>query len=119
MEIKLIELNCLICHIYDNNWVLKQQRLSNFKPKFTDQELVTCYFLAMLNNQRQIKEIYDYIQNHWLAWFPALPSYQAFNARLNDLTADFSLIFNSLLQAKLAAANADLSEDSLIDSFPE
>jgi hypothetical protein len=97
---------------------LKQQRLSNFKPVFTDQELVTCYFLAMLNNQRQSREIYDYISHHWLSWFPNLPSYQAFNARLNNLAADFCLIFNLLLQAKLAAPNPDFSEDSLIDSFP-
>jgi len=118
MEIKLIELYCLICHFYDNNCVLKQQRLSNFKPVFTDQELVTCYFLAMLNNQRQIREIYDYISRHWRAWFPALPSYQAFNARLNNLSADFCLIFNLLLEAKLQQRNQDFSEDTLIDSFP-
>jgi hypothetical protein len=53
MEIKLIELYCLICHIYDTQSVLKHQRLSNFKPVFTDQELVACYFLAMLNNQHK------------------------------------------------------------------
>lgn len=118
MEIKLIELYCLICRIYDNNSVLKQQRISNFKPLFTDQELVTCYFFAMLNNQRQIKEIYDYIFNHWRAWFPHLPTYQAFNARLNRLGSDFCLIFNLLLQAKLDTPNPDFSADSVIDSFP-
>ncbi len=118
MEIKLIELYCLICHIYDNNQVLKQQRLSNFKPVFTDQELVACYFLAMLNNQQSKQEIYTYISRHWLAWFPQLPSYQAFNYRLNNLSADFCLIFNRLLQAKLKKPNFDFSADSVIDSFP-
>lgn len=118
MEIKLIELYCLICHIYDNNPVLKHQRLSNFKPKFTDQELVACYFLAMLNNQRQIREIYNYINRHWLAWFPDLPSYQAFNSRLNNLAADFALVFDALLQAEFEKSPTDFSADSLIDSFP-
>jgi len=118
MEIKLIELYCLICQIYDNNSVLKEQRVSNFKPRFTDQELIACYFLAMLNNQRQIKEIYDYIRHHWRAWFPALPSYQAFNYRLNNLSADFVVIFDTLLQHRLCARHFDLTEDSLIDSFP-
>ena len=46
-----------------------------------------------------------------------LPSYQVFNYRLNNLSADFALIFN-LLQAKLAAPNFDFSADSLVDSFP-
>lgn len=118
MEIKLIELYCLICHIYDSQSILKQQRLSNFKPKFTDQELVTCYFLAMLNNQRQIREIYDYISRHWGAWFPDLPSYQAFSYRLNNLAADFALLFDVLLQAKFEKPQTDFSADSLIDSFP-
>ena len=40
MEIKLIGLFCFTCHIYDNKSVLKQQRLSNFKPVLTDRELV-------------------------------------------------------------------------------
>lgn len=117
MEIKLIELYCFICHLYDSNSVLKHQRLSNFKPRFTDQELVTCYFFAMLNNQHTKQEIYDYTARHWGAWFPALPSYQAFSYRLNNLAADFGLIFNHLLADRLAAAAA-WSEDSIIDSFP-
>ena len=74
MEIKLIELYCLICYIYDKQSVLKHQRLSNFRPSFTDQELITCYFFAMLNNQQNKREIYDYIRHHWLMWFPSLPS---------------------------------------------
>ena len=72
----------------------------------------------MLNNQHKKQEIYDYIRRHWLAWFPALPSYQAFNHRLNNLSAAFALIFNALLQAKLEKPQPDFSADSLIDSFP-
>lgn len=118
MEIKLIELYCFICHLYDSNSDLNQQRLSNFKPVFTDQELMTCYFLAMLNHQCNKQAIYDYIRHHWRAWFPALPSYQAFSHRLNNLAADFALVFNLLVQAKLKQVNPDFSTDSLIDSFP-
>ncbi len=119
MEIKLIELYCLICHLYDTQSVLKHQRLSNFKPKFTDQEVVTCYFFAMLNNQRTIQEIYDYISRHWHDCFPELPSYQAFNNRLNNLSASFALIFNALLQEKFQyQANENFTADSVIDSFP-
>ncbi len=118
MEIKLIELYCLICYLYDTQSVLKHQHLSNFKPKFTDQELVTCYFFAMLNNQHNIREIYHYVSRHWFEWFPELPSYQAFNHRLNNLSASFAIIFNALLREKLLLPNPDFSADSLIDSFP-
>ena len=118
MEIKLIELYCFICHLYDTKQALKEQRLSNFKPKFTDQEIITCYFLAMLNNQLKIQAIYDYIKHHWLEYFPYLPSYQAFNYRLNQLSSDFAIIFNTFLQNRLLLPNLDFSEDSLIDSFP-
>lgn len=115
---KLIELYCLICHLYDTKSVLNQQRLSNFKPKFTDQELVTCYFFAMLEGRHNIQEIYDYISHHWADWFPDLPTYQAFNNRLNKLSASFAVIADSLLQAKLQLPDENLSADSLIDSFP-
>ena len=48
METQLIELYLLICTFYDNQPVLNQQRLSNFKPRFTDQELLTMYLFGHL-----------------------------------------------------------------------
>lgn len=119
MEIKLIELYCLICHFYDTQSVLNQQRLSNnSKPCFTDQELVTCYFFGMLNNQTQQQKIYDYIAHHWLACFPDLPTYQAFNKRLNHLASHFAVITDLLLGEKHRLLDLTETEDSLIDSFP-
>ena len=72
----------------------------------------------MLNNQRTIQEIYDYISRHWRSCFPDLPTYQAFNNRLNNLSASFAVIFNVLLAEKLQMATPDLTADSIIDSFP-
>lgn len=118
MEIKLIELYCLICHFYNTQSVLKEQRVCNFKPVFTDQELVTGYFLAMLNNRQTKQEIYQYLDLHWRKWFPHLPSYQAFSYRLNNLAADFAVLSNLLIHAKLDSLPHNLSADSLIDSFP-
>jgi hypothetical protein len=37
-----------------------------------------------LQGQTTGRRIYDYIRNHWREWFPALPTYQAFNCRLNE-----------------------------------
>ncbi len=116
METKLIELYCLICQIYDNHSVLKSQRLSNFKPKFSDEELLTCYFFGQMQKHNQQRAIFDYIRQHWLSCFPDLPSYQAFNRRLNNLSPAFEIIIDKLLGDKLGTA--DLTSDSLLDSFP-
>lgn len=119
MEIKLIELYCLICQLYDTQSGLNQQRLSNnSKPLFTDQELITCYFFGMLNNQYQQQKIYDYIANHWRSCFPALPTYKAFNNRLNHLATHFVVISDLLLGEKHQLLDLTATEDSLIDSFP-
>lgn len=49
MKNQLIQLYLLVCQIYDNQSSLKAQSLSNFKPRFTDQELVTIYLFGHLN----------------------------------------------------------------------
>ncbi len=116
METKLIELYCLICQIYDSQSYLKLQRASNFKPRFSDQELITIYLFGHLNGLYQKKAVYRFIKNYWAAWFPDLPSYQAFNRRLNLLESAFHTIGASLLDT---LANAQAAEiDHLIDSLP-
>jgi hypothetical protein len=116
MENQLIQLYLLVCQIYDNQSSLKYQRLSNFKPRFTDQELVTVYLFGHLNGLYQKKAIYRLTRNYWAAWFPALPSYQAFSNRLNNLESSFQIISQQLLKA--LAAGQTLKVDRLVDSFP-
>ncbi|MDQ3255399.1 MAG: hypothetical protein M3R15_16115 [Acidobacteriota bacterium] len=48
MENKLIELYLLICRLYDTEAVLKHQRLSNFRPRCTDEEFLTMYIFGHL-----------------------------------------------------------------------
>ena len=95
---------------------MKSQRLSNFEPRFTDQELIACYLFGHLNNLFQKKAIYRFIRNYWADWFPALPSYQAFSRRLNLLESSFQIINQQLLE--LLAAATDPQIDHLVDSFP-
>lgn len=116
MEHELIELYLLVCQLYDNQPVLKAQRLSNFRPRCTDEELVTMYLFGHLQGHTQQRRIYDYLQRHWLAWFPALPSYQAFNRRLNDLLPAFELLISQAVETGLASLPAQ--SDRLIDSLP-
>ncbi len=116
MQLQLIELYLLVCHLYDTQPVLQFQRLSNFKPEFTDQELVTMYLFGHLQGFFSMSQIYHYIFHHWRAWFPLLPSYQAVNRRMGDLAPSFELLIDSLLQAsppQLAPA-----ADRVIDSLP-
>jgi hypothetical protein len=116
-EVLIIELYLLICNIYDKQTVLKQQRLSNFKPRFTDQELLTMYLFGHLQGHTSQRRIYDYFADHWRTWFPALPSYQVFNRRLLQLTPAFDLLIEENL---LAAGKPEdlLTADRLIDSLP-
>ena len=115
METKLIELYCLICRLYDSQRCLKYQRASNFKPRFTDQELITVYLFGHLNGLYQKKAIYRFTRNYWTDWFPHLPSYQAFNRRLNLLESAFRAIGAVLLDTLADTQAAEL--DHLIDSM--
>ena len=57
---------------------------------FTDVELLTTYLFPVTCERRsRIKDIYDYTLHHCLDYFPQLPSYSAYSARLNRLAAVF------------------------------
>jgi hypothetical protein len=117
VETKLIELYLLICRLYDTKPVLKQQRLSNnHQPLFADEELLTIYMFGHLQGHTTGRRIYDYILNHWREWFPALPAYQAFNRRLNELAPAFELLIEDLLAS--AHRQIQSTDDRLIDSVP-
>ena len=117
MDNKLIQIYLLVCQIYDNPSSLKYQRTSNFKPVFSDEEIITIYLLGQLNEKFNHRQIYGFIQEYWIDWFPALPSYQAFNRRLNLLTDNFQVLFAHLLGTLHLNRNR-LTEDFLIDSMP-
>ncbi len=89
---------------------------NNHRPRFTDQELMTLYLFGHLQGHFTQRRIYDYAAGHWREWFPALPSYQAFNRRLNRLSAACAL----LLQEALTQAGDRLGggSDRLLDSLP-
>jgi hypothetical protein len=116
VEQQLIELFLLACRAYDNQPDLKYQRLSNFRPRCTDEELLTMYLFGHLQGFQQQRRIYQYLRQHWQAWFPALPSYQAFNRRLNELVPAFEQLISSALATSVAQLAP--SADRLIDSMP-
>lgn len=117
MKNQLIQIYLLVCQIYHNQCSLKYQRLSNFQPKFSDEEIITIYLFGLLNEKFKHRQIYDFIQDYWREWFPTLPSYQAFNRRLNLLTDNFQILFEHLLQS-IQFKPQTVSQDYLIDSMP-
>lgn len=98
---KLVAMYCYICEYYDSELYWHCQRFSrnNLEPEFTDVELLTIYLFVMTEEEKfKVKAIWRYASNHLRSWFPQLPSYQAFNARLNLLAEVFPLLAERFLQ---------------------
>lgn len=120
LSLRLIGLYSFIQECYTKELQWYCQRFSNNRnvEHFTDIEILTCYFFALLEEQKyQIKQIHTYIGKYWLDWFPDLPSYQAFNYRLNRLEGCFPLLLG-LLSEQLRPVHGFKSKDLLIDSVP-
>jgi len=117
MENQLIQLYLLVCHIYDTRSETCFQRLSNnSEPRFTDQELVAIYLFAHLNGKFEKKAMHRFIEQYWRHFFPRLPAYQTFVARLNLLEQTFQTIGGYLNQLLEEGRTPEI--DHLIDSVP-
>lgn len=77
---------------------------------------MTIYIYVMLFEEKyRIKSIWRHATIYLRSWFPALPSYQAFNARLNRLAG----VFPGLAEYFLSKVDRETSEEiSLMDSLP-
>jgi hypothetical protein len=74
------------------------------------------YLFAIFEKRFTLKEGYHYMKNHWLDWFPAMPSYQAYNYRLNQLYWQLEVIIGELMaQMPYQDCYPDIS---LADSLP-
>ena len=114
---QLITLYCTVCQHYSSGVEQFVQRLSNnCRPQFTDEELITVYLWGIIQRQFEVKRIYTYTQMHLIEWFPKLPSYQAFNYRLNELAPAFQEFASILLD--FPALTQYQSNASIVDSIP-
>jgi hypothetical protein len=117
MENQLIQLYLLVCQVYDTRSETCFQRLSNnSKPRFTDQELATIYLFGHLQGVFEKKAIHKLIDNYWRHFFPHLPAYQTFVARLNLLEQTFQSVGGYLHE--LLAQERRPEIDHLVDSVP-
>lgn len=117
MKELLIHIYLFVCHFYDTSSDTCFQRLSNNnQPLFTDQELVTIWIFAHLNDKYQKKQMHEFILDYWAEWFPALPAYQTFVLRLNKLEPTFQTLGNVLSSTLTAHLAPEI--DTLTDSMP-
>ena len=118
MDIQLIQLYVLACDLYNTRRRTCFQRISNnANPDgITDQELVTIYWFAHLHGHFEKKAMHHFIRHYWREFFPKLPSYQTFVARLNRLEATFQSL-GAELQARLKAEHVP-EVDQVVDSLP-
>ena len=115
---KLVEIFFYVSDAYEKELKFSCERFSNNScPDFTDQEIMTVYLFCQNQEQRtKIKQIYKFADEYLRSWFPKLPSYAAFNNRINRLSEAFRLLMDSLLRTHQPS---DCSTyESLLDSLP-
>jgi len=117
-EDKLIEIYFYICEKFEKDLKYCCQRYSNNnEPEFTDQETMTIYLYTVHQEQRfKCKQIHRFADDYLRSWFPKLPSYSAFNNRINRLSEAFTHLVRPLL-AEFIPKDCS-SEVSLLDSMP-
>ena len=117
-KLNLIAIYLKISDLYTNVLKYSCQRFSNNnEPEFTDIEALTIYLFTVKYEERfSIKQIHKFAKIHLHSWFPDLPSYVAFNTRLNQLNEVFRILCSLFFEQYLP--NDCSSEFSLLDSMP-
>lgn len=117
-ECKLIEIYFYVSKKFEKELKFYSERFSNnSKPEFSDEEVMTVYLYIMHHEQQfKIKHIHRFASEYLRSWFPRLPSYQAFNNRLNRLHTAFSKLTETLL-SEFQPEDCCLDQ-SLLDPMP-
>jgi hypothetical protein len=114
----LVKIYFHVCEKYENELKFSCMRFSNNgEPEFTDQEAMTIYLFCVNQEQRmKIKQIHSFANDYLRSWFPMLPSYAAFDSRLNRLSEAFKHLADSLLTEFKPSTCSD--NESVLDSLP-
>ena len=114
---KLISLYLLVSESEAiKKYVTSFRQSNNYQPDFTDEEVITIYLFSIMQKQFTVKDIHQFAFNHLLDWFPKMPKYEAFNARVNQLCYAFELIIKEILSQ--TQTSLFFKGVSLIDSMP-
>jgi hypothetical protein len=114
---QLISLYVYICNAYRTNlWAYCERRSNRVDLALSDEEVLTIFIFGVSSGRRNVREIYDYTRRHLHDWFPALPSYAAFDQRLNRLCDLFIPLLEQLIEELPEQNQGCLYQ--LMDSFP-
>ena len=115
---RLISIYLYICKHYAQHLWIYCQRMSNYADlSFSDEEVLTLYLFGVIDNNTEIKSIYDYADRHLREWFPKLPGYVAFVQRLNRVADVFAPLLE-IIQTEQEQTIANNTQALLVDSFP-
>jgi len=118
---QLIELYFRVCEVYDNHLIQHcfRHTKNGAQPKFTDCEVLTCYLFATgWEKKNGPKACYEFMSNYYSDWFPLLPSYQAFNHRLNYLAEALPIFVQYCFDAWMNRPGYMTTKTIVTDSFP-
>ena len=119
-ETELITLYFLVVQNSDKIYLSSMRMSPNSSPAFTDAELMTIYLYCTKEGYHKKSQMHKYVKKHLLSWFPKLPTYQAFNYRLNLLEGAFQGLCNELLAAlpSVEWLYEGRKREALMDSLP-
>jgi hypothetical protein len=113
----LIAVYLSVCEQFKSGlWQYVRRFSNNMNPEFTDEEVMTIYLFGIIQKRRTVKEIYDYICDHFSSWFPLFPCYGGYVQRLNRISSAFPALCEAVKQ-NLPRENI-LAEVGMLDSFP-
>ena len=121
LKTELIKLYFYVCEIYEKElrWHCERFTKCPVSLSFTDEELITSYLFTMsYENKTQVKDVYNYLVRHWSDWFPSLPSYAAYNNRLNKLSSVFAPLAERLMDKYNSLQSTPEQFIRLTDSMP-
>src|ERR1022692_960344 len=114
---KLISLYLYISESNEmKNYLRGIRQSNNSLLDFTDEEALTVYLFGILQNHYKVKEIYLYATDHLRDWFPKLPSYQAFDNRINTIAGAFAIMATELIKKEVVLLN--FTQESILDTMP-
>nr|WP_263788803.1 hypothetical protein [Salinibacter grassmerensis] len=73
---------------------MAQRQSNNDQPDVTDEEVlktaIASYVLKLIKKRTTISEIHLRVEEHFLEWFPDLPTQESYNRRPGRLSAVFA-----------------------------